>query len=50
MQDKIQNFRKLVDSLRKYQKAELIENSKNIIEELYTDPIEGDFVLQSLLS
>jgi hypothetical protein len=48
----IDNFDKLVESLRKYRRADLIDsdNKKNIIEELYTDPLEGDYVLKTLLA
>lgn len=49
---KIENFNRLVESLRKYRRADLVddENKKNIIEDLYTDPLEGDHVLKTLLA
>lgn len=48
----IDKFIEMVNSLKKHQRAELIDEQeqKNIIEELYTDPLEGDFVLRSMLS
>ena len=39
-------FLKLVESLRKHQRAELIEGDENLIEALYTDPFANDFVLK----
>jgi len=42
-------FLKLVESLRKYQRAELIEENENLIEALYTDPFPNDFVLKTML-
>lgn len=42
-------FLKLVESLRKYQRAELIEENENLIETLYTDPFPNDFVLKTML-
>jgi len=44
------NFLKLVDSLRRHQRAEEFnEDNENIIEHIYTDPFEGEFVLKSML-
>lgn len=45
------NFYLLVDSLKKSRRADLsdINNDDAIIEELYVDPLEGDFVLRSCL-
>ena len=46
----IPNFLNLVDSLRRAQRAELLdENNDTIIEALYTDPLENDFILQTML-
>ena len=46
----IPDFLKLVDSLRRAQRAELLdENNDTIIEELYTDPLENEFILQTML-
>lgn len=45
------NFYTLVDSLKKSRRADLsdINNDDDIVEELYVDPLDGDFVLQSCL-
>lgn len=45
------NFYKMVDSLKKSRRANLsdISDDDGIIEELYVDPLEGDFVLTSCL-
>jgi energy-coupling factor transporter ATP-binding protein EcfA2 len=41
----------MVESLKRYQRAELInENDENLIENLYTDPYEGNSVLQSMMN
>jgi hypothetical protein len=49
-QPTIDRFKVLVKSLKKYERAEQIDEAgQNIIEELYTDPLEGDFVLESML-
>lgn len=42
-------FLKLVNSLKQYQRAELIEDKENLIEKLYTDPFQNDFVLKTML-
>jgi len=42
-------FLKLVNSLKQYQRAELIEDDENLIETLYTDPFPNDFVLKTML-
>jgi predicted transcriptional regulator len=43
-------FMALANSLKKHQRAELIdEKGQNLIEHLYTDPYEGNFVLTSML-
>jgi hypothetical protein len=43
-------FLNMVDSLRRHQRAELLnEEEESIIENLYTDPLEGDFILKSML-
>lgn len=42
-------FLKLVESLRKHQRAELFEGDENLIEALYTDPFANDFVLKTML-
>jgi hypothetical protein len=42
-------FLKLVNSLKQYQRAELIEDDENLIEILYTDPFPNDFVLNSMV-
>lgn len=45
-----ENYLKMVDSLRRHQRAELInDENENIIEYLYADPIEGNFVLNTML-
>ena len=42
-------FLDMVDSLKRHQRAELLnENQENIIEQLYTDPLEADFILKSM--
>jgi len=45
------NFYLMVDSLKKSRRADLsdINNDDAIIEELYVDPLDGDFVLKSCL-
>lgn len=45
------NFYLMVDSLKKSRRADLsdINNDDDIIEELYVDPLDGDFVLKSCL-
>ena len=49
-QPTIDRFKVLVKSLKKYERAEQIDEAgQNIIEELYTDPLEGNFVLESML-
>lgn len=52
MEQDIKNkFLELVDSLKKYRRAELINpENESIIEELYTDPLEWEFILKTLLS
>lgn len=48
--DSVTKFLKLVDSLRRAQRAELLDDDNDpIIEELYTDPLENDFILQTML-
>ncbi len=42
-------FLKLADSLSKYRRAELKNNEKNLIEELYVDPLDNDLILKSML-
>lgn len=43
-------FIEMANSLKKHQRATVFDKQgKNIIEELYTDPYEGDFVLNSML-
>jgi len=50
-QPTIDTFFKMVESLKKHQRAELLnDQEETIIEELYTDPLEGDFILKSMLS
>ncbi len=45
------NFRKLVESLKRHQRAELCDEADdNIIEKLYTDPFEGDSILNAMLN
>lgn len=49
-QEQINNFLKMVESLKKYRRAELLsEDDENIIEDLYTDPLEGNYVLKTLM-
>jgi len=44
------SYHNLVESLKKHQRAELLNSeNENIIEELYTDPFEGDAVLKAML-
>lgn len=43
------NFLKMVESLKRYQRADLYDGENNIIEKLYTDPLSGDFILTSML-
>ncbi|OXA94353.1 P-loop NTPase family protein [Flavobacterium hercynium] len=45
------NFYSMVDSLKKSRRADLsdINNDDDIIEELYVDALDGDFVLKSCL-
>jgi len=48
--NKADTFLKLANSLSKYRRAELKnENDKNIIEELYVDPLDNDLILKSML-
>jgi energy-coupling factor transporter ATP-binding protein EcfA2 len=49
------NFKKyyndLVESLKRHQRAELLnEDNENLIEQLYTDPYEGNAVLNAMLN
>ncbi|MDR1346850.1 MAG: hypothetical protein LBJ63_00230 [Prevotellaceae bacterium] len=49
------NFKKsyndLVESLKRHQRAELLnEDNENLIEQLYTDPFEGNAVLNAMLN
>lgn len=47
----IDKFVEMTDSLRKHQRAELFDSEQNnLIDKLYTDPLEGDFVLKSMLA
>lgn len=42
-------FLELVESLKKYQRAELVDiKDQSIIEDLYTDPVEGEYILKTL--
>lgn len=50
-QTQIDIFLKMVESLRKYRRAELLnEENENIIEDLYTDPLDGNHILKTLLN
>ena len=43
-------FLDIVDSLSRYRRAELIDDkNKNLIEELYVDPLDNDLVLKSMM-
>jgi len=41
----LEKFMELVDSLKKYERAELNYDNENRVEELYTDPINNNFIL-----
>lgn len=47
---KINKFLEMVDSLKRHQRAEVFKDNENIIEELYTDPLEADFILRSMFN
>lgn len=43
----IESFNKAVESLRQYRRYEILdENNKNLLDEIYVDPIEGDAILR----
>ncbi len=43
-------FLNLTDSLSKYRRAELIDESgKSLVEELYVDPLDNELILKSML-
>jgi len=52
MSKKIETFLEVVESLSRYRRAELIDESteENLIESLYVDPLNNDLLLQSMLS
>lgn len=46
----IESFNKAVDSLRQYRRYEIVdENNKNLLDDIYVDPIEGDALLRLCL-
>jgi hypothetical protein len=46
----IETFNKAVESLRQYRRYEIVdENNKNLLDDLYVDPIEGDALLRLCL-
>lgn len=52
MDDKFKcSYHSLVESLKRHQRAELVNDyNENLIEELYTDPYEGNSVLNAMLN
>ena len=45
------SYHNLVESLKRHQRAELLnDDNENLIEELYTDPYEGNSVLNAMLN
>ncbi|MEE1008802.1 MAG: hypothetical protein UH963_06650 [Agathobacter sp.] len=43
----IETFNKAVESLRQYRRYEIVdENNKNLLDDIYVDPIEGDALLR----
>lgn len=49
-QDKIDCFSKAAESLKKYRRAELIdENGKDILDKMYVDLLDGDVVLKKCM-
>lgn len=45
------NFSDFVESLKRSQRADLVdENSNSILEELYTDPFDGDLIMKHMLN
>jgi len=49
MKENYDKFLKVINSLGQYRRAELVDNEQNIIEELYVDPLENNFVFKSML-
>ena len=47
--DKHEKFLRLVDSLRLYRRANIKDGDKNLIEDLYVDPLNGDLILKAML-
>lgn len=51
MNNFIEQYSNMVESLKRHQRAELLNDSNdNVIEELYTDPAEGDAILNTMLN
>jgi len=47
--DKHEKFLRLVDSLRLYRRANIKDGDKNLIEDLYVDPLNGNLILKAML-
>lgn len=49
-QEQIQNFSKAAESLKKYRRAELLdETGKSILDKMYVDLLDGDVVLNKCM-